>query len=176
MDIEKFSERLKSAREQAKMTQAQLADKAEMTQSKISTYESRNNKTIPSLEAAANLAVALGVSLDWLSGSSDEQNDQQNIDMTISGTDFLRKLIDLLLHDGAEWMDKSSSLVSGDGVYVCFGGGLMNGLDEDIANLFKLRDAIKAAGIPEDTAVPAISATVEKIVCKYGDYFESIPF
>lgn len=176
MDREKFSERLRVAREQSKMTQTQLADKAGMKQSKISTYESRNSTTVPSLDAAASLAAALDVSLDWLAGISDELNDQQNIDTVISGADFLRKLIDLLLHDGAEWIDKSYSSLSGDGVYIRFGGGLLNSLNEDMQNLFKLRDAIAAAGLPEDTAAPAISATIEKIVCKYGDCFEGIPF
>lgn len=44
-----------------------------MTQSKISTYESEKNDSTPGLDAAAALAMALGVSLDWLAGISDDE-------------------------------------------------------------------------------------------------------
>ena len=43
MGTTKFSARLKLARAKAGMTQDELAKKAEMTQSKISTYESEKN-------------------------------------------------------------------------------------------------------------------------------------
>ena len=65
MGTTKFSARLKLARAKAGMTQDELAKKAEMTQSKISTYESEKNDSTPGLDAAAALAMALGVSLDW---------------------------------------------------------------------------------------------------------------
>ena len=89
MDTTKFATRLKRARNKAGMTQDELAKKAEMTQSKVSTYESPKNKSVPGLDAAAKLAVALGVSLDWLAGISDDEK----IDVEISGQDFLKKLI-----------------------------------------------------------------------------------
>lgn len=172
MDIAKFSARLKQARNSANMTQSQLAEKAGMTQSKVSTYESEKCTSVPGLDAAAALAAALGVSLDWLAGISDELKPTTEI----SGRDFLKQLIDLLLHDEASRLDKIDCRLSGNGLYIHFGDSLYDALDESISNLFKLREATKNAGLPEDIANTAISATIAKILDQYGDAFEIIPF
>lgn len=172
MDTTKFSARLKRARNKAKMTQDELAQKAGMTQSKVSTYESEKNQSVPGLDAAAALAVALGVSLDWLAGISDDEK----TDAEISGQDFLRKLIGLLLHDGASWEDKALNEIVGDGVYIRFGGSSLNGLDYDISSLFNLKKALKDSNVSEDVANKAMSSVISDIVEKYGDHFEVLPF
>lgn len=172
MGTTKFSARLKLARAKAGMTQDELAKKAEMTQSKISTYESEKNDSTPGLYAAAALAMALGVSLDWLAGISDDEK----TDIEISGRDFLRKLIDLLLHDGASWEDKALNEIVGDGIYIHFGGSSLNGLDCEISKLFALKKALKDTNIAEDFASKAMDSVISDVVEKYGDYFEVLPF
>ena len=172
MDTTKFATRLKRARNKAGMTQDELAKKAEMTQSKVSTYESPKNKSVPGLDAAAKLAAALGVSLDWLAGISDDEK----IDVEISGQDFLKKLIELLLHDGASWEDKALNEIMGDGVHIHFGDSSLNSLEYDISSLFNLKKALKDSNVSEDVANKAMSSVISDIVEKYGDYFEVLPF
>ena len=167
MGTTKFSARLKLARAKAGMTQDELAKKAEMTQSKISTYESEKNDSTPGLDA-----MALGVSLDWLAGISDDEK----TDIEISGRDFLRKLIDLLLHDGASWEDKALNEIVGDGIYIHFGSSSLNGLDCEISKLFALKKALKDTNIAEDFASKAMDSVISDVVEKYGDYFEVLPF
>ena len=164
MGTTKFSARLKLARAKAGMTQDELAKKAEMTQSKISTYESEKNDSTPGLDAAAALAMALGVS------------DDEKTDIEISGRDFLRKLIDLLLHDGASWEDKALNEIVGDGIYIHFGSSSLNGLDCEISKLFALKKALKDTNIAEDFASKAMDSVISDVVEKYGDYFEVLPF
>lgn len=69
-----FAQRLKYCREHAKLKQNELAIKAGVTPTALSTYEafttSPNGKK-PSLHSAVKLAKALGVSLDWLCGIDD---------------------------------------------------------------------------------------------------------
>lgn len=172
MDIAKFSERLKHARNEAKMTQLELAEKAGMSQGKISIYESEKNSSIPSLAAAGDIAQALNISLDWLAGVSDKPK----VDIEASERDFLKYLLSLLLHDEAEVVNKSNSNLNSDGLYIHFPGKDFNLFEADIYNLFKLRNAIKSAEVPEDTAEAAISAAITKILDKYENLFFDCPF
>ncbi len=68
-----FPKRLKEARQNKGLNMAELAEKTGITASAISSYEraEENGKTkpkIPSIENAMKLAIALGVSIDWLCG------------------------------------------------------------------------------------------------------------
>lgn len=62
-----FGARLRCARENAGMTQEQLAERAGVHRVDVSRYE--NDKIVPSLEAAWALADALGVKLEELRGA-----------------------------------------------------------------------------------------------------------
>ena len=55
------------------LTQKQLEEVSKIRQTSISDY--LNGKAIPSAEALSRLAAALGVSMDWLWGVADEQQD-----------------------------------------------------------------------------------------------------
>ena len=90
--------------------------------------------------------------------------------------DFLRKLIDLLLHDGASWEDKALNEIVGDGIYIHFGSSSLNGLDCEISKLFALKKALKDTNIAEDFASKAMDSVISDVVEKYGDYFEVLPF
>ena len=68
-----FAIRLKQARDEKRLTQKELADMVDIAQTTIGAYEKLEGAKIPSLEIAAKLAKALGVSLDWLAGLSNEK-------------------------------------------------------------------------------------------------------
>lgn len=64
--LEIFSERLFNARTEKKMSQSELAEKADVSTTTISEYET--GKKQPKISTAKKLAVELDVSLDWLCG------------------------------------------------------------------------------------------------------------
>lgn len=66
-----FPERLRLARRRQALTQQQLQELSGVWFNAISRYE--KGHVAPSLESAAKLARALGVSLDWLSGLEEDQ-------------------------------------------------------------------------------------------------------
>lgn len=59
-----FGQRLRETRESQEMTRTKLAAKAHTSRSSLEKYE--YDTAIPSIYAAADIARALGVSLDWL--------------------------------------------------------------------------------------------------------------
>ena len=68
-----FSSRLRAKMQSIPLTQKQLEEVSKIRQTSISDY--LNGKAIPSAEALSRLAAALGVSMDWLWGVADEQQD-----------------------------------------------------------------------------------------------------
>lgn len=70
MGIE-FSKNLLKARQNLKLSQKELAEKANVSPASLSAYEQRGK--FPSLDVAARIAEALGVSLDWLVGREKEK-------------------------------------------------------------------------------------------------------
>lgn len=61
-----FGERLRSARENAAMTQAELAERTGVNRVNLNRYE--NDRVVPQVDTAWKLADALGISLDALRG------------------------------------------------------------------------------------------------------------
>ena len=59
-----IGEQIKTAREQAKLTQEQLAELCDCTSTHISNIE--NGKSIPSLETFADICIALSTTPDYL--------------------------------------------------------------------------------------------------------------
>lgn len=77
-DLNIFSERLKEARQKAKLTQKQLAGLSDVTAATISSYESEGGTKVPSLDKVIALAKSLNVSLDWLCGLEEKPKDYKN--------------------------------------------------------------------------------------------------
>jgi transcriptional regulator with XRE-family HTH domain len=99
-----FSKRLVEARKQKGWSQSELADMVDSTSITIGRYE--RNEIKPSIEVAAKLAVALGISLDFLAAITDNNLDsavlQKILDIQkLSETDRLQILatLDALLRD-----------------------------------------------------------------------------
>lgn len=78
-DLNIFSERLKEARQKAKLTQKQLAELSDVTAATISSYESEGGTKVPSLDKVISLAKALNVSIDWLCGLENNPKDKNTI-------------------------------------------------------------------------------------------------
>jgi transcriptional regulator with XRE-family HTH domain len=72
-----FGKRLLEARKKKGISQEELADKLKTKGPVIGRYERDEMK--PSIEAAANMADILGVSLDWLVGHTDLELDKDMI-------------------------------------------------------------------------------------------------
>lgn len=66
-----FGDRLTQTRKKRKISQEELAKKLDVHAPIIGRYE--RNEVKPSIEVAAKIAEALGVSLDYLSGISDQE-------------------------------------------------------------------------------------------------------
>jgi transcriptional regulator with XRE-family HTH domain len=68
-----FGERLRQFRELAKLSQSELAKRADMPQPVISALEGGRQKSV-NLDTARRIARALGVTLDMLAGPEDEED------------------------------------------------------------------------------------------------------
>ncbi len=66
-----FSSRLKKARIEKGITQAELSRLASLTPATVSAYE--KGQKLPNLSSTAELAKALDVTIDWLCGIQDQQ-------------------------------------------------------------------------------------------------------
>jgi len=99
-----FSQRLKESRLKKDMTQKDLAEKIGTTSATVSAYESSNDdkRKSPTLENAISIAKSLNVSLDWLSGLSNNtgletKNDNENEDIPLPV--LLQKIVDIKILD-----------------------------------------------------------------------------
>lgn len=68
-----FAERLKTLRKQVKLTQAQIAEKLDISQQAYASWERGVKK--PTQENLVKIAQVLNVSIDYLVGNSDEKSD-----------------------------------------------------------------------------------------------------
>lgn len=89
-----FGARLKEARERQGLSQAQLADRAEMQPSAIAHFEASRRK--PSFENVRRLAKALTVSSDYLLGVQATVAFRNEDKLTVRDRDYIQGLIDRL--------------------------------------------------------------------------------
>ncbi|MFV0518493.1 MAG: helix-turn-helix domain-containing protein [Aminipila sp.] len=92
-DANKFKERLKIAREESGLNQAELANIVGVTKASISYYESPTAKTtaLPNAKVLYEITKALGVSLDYLVGDTDyktptQKQDADNVALNLMNT------------------------------------------------------------------------------------------
>ena len=75
-----FAERLKTLRKQVKLTQAQIAEKLDISQQAYASWERGVKK--PTQENLVKIAQVLNVSIDYLVGNSEEKSDElDNIEL-----------------------------------------------------------------------------------------------
>lgn len=76
----KFAERLKTLRKQVKLTQAQIAEKLDISQQAYASWERGAKK--PTQENLVKIAQILNVSVDYLVGNSENTEDElDNIEL-----------------------------------------------------------------------------------------------
>lgn len=76
-----FAERLKTLRKQVKLTQAQIAEKLDISQQAYASWERGAKK--PTQENLVKIAQVLNVSVDYLVGNSEEkkENELDNVEL-----------------------------------------------------------------------------------------------
>ena len=87
-----FGERIKSAREELKMTQAQFAQLLKTSQTTVAKYE--HGEQIPRADVLAAISKATGKSADWLLFGEQQHSEDTP---QINGTIWLSYFVDLLL-------------------------------------------------------------------------------
>ena len=74
-----FAERLKTLRKQVKLTQAQIAEKLNISQQAYASWERGTKK--PTQENLVKIAQVLNVSVDYLVGNLEEEDELDNIEL-----------------------------------------------------------------------------------------------
>ena len=89
-----FSKRLKEARTDKNMTQKELSEKSGVSTVMISAYERSNTNSgkNPALNNIYAIAMALGVSIDWLCGLTDNTNVDNADTKEITPIEFLHSM------------------------------------------------------------------------------------
>ena len=93
-----FGARLKEAREQQGLSQAELGERAGMQPSAIAHFEANRRK--PSFENVRRLATSLGVSSDYLLGAQATVAFRNEEKLTAGDRDYIQGLIDRLAGGG----------------------------------------------------------------------------
>ena len=95
VNYEVFAKRLKIARKQARLTQSDLASMTNLSPTIISAYENSKSEQgkNPTLNNVFILSRALGVSIDWLCGLSDDSSSDRD---KLSSTALIRSIMFLI--------------------------------------------------------------------------------
>lgn len=195
MDYKLFSERLKKARADKGWSQIKLADAVGVRQNTISGYENSAGEkgNSPKLDVAARIAECLDVSLDWLVGMDKESNESE-----MTGTDFLKYLIELLKkpkavltqkqHDDVFFEYYTDAVTLGDAFDCSTANNIgfsldVNGLDahklyERLNESLTISSKLENCGVPDETISAVVNDMEKKMVQEYGKLFDidKIPF
>lgn len=156
MSLTIFAQRMKQSRENKGLKQNELAKIVGVTPTTISAYEKSDdegNGKKPTLENAQAIAKALGVSLDWLSGMS---NNTDTSFAEFTAKDYFRSLVTVIMETSSKLDDaKQNSIIFNNRSIQYF--------------LKKVNDLIKVyrnGSIPEDL----FNVCIEKIINDYDNY------
>ena len=169
MDCKVFSERLKQARQAKGWNQAKLAETVGVGQTTISNYEKIKNGSMPKLEIAADMAKALDVSLDWLVGIADNQNEEPIV--KVDGRSFLDYLITLFQKKILEF-DISDATFNNPGMIIDAVGEEAAKLGVELKDFFNGETVLKKGKISEDMIQLANKGWRDNILDKYRFLFE----
>lgn len=191
MDFKLFADRVKEARKNAGLSQAELAAKLGVGQNTVSNYENTTGSkgNAPKLETAAKIAEVLNVSLDWLVGINFKKTSPD----TISGCLFLNHLTRILenpeyvatqyeaddgsIRDGVVQSVNlgytyDSTTSKGCGFTLDVNGTKALELYDRLENLLTIRQKLKDGDVPSETIDDVIRSMREKIVNEYAYIFE----
>lgn len=191
MDFKLFADRVKEARKNAGLSQAELATKLGVGQNTVSNYENTTGSkgSAPKLETAAKIAEVLNVSLDWLVG----MNSEKPKDNSISGRDFLNHLTKILenpqwvttqymandgsIREGTAQLMSLGRAYDSDNSQGCYFVLYINGtkayeLHDKLENLLTIQQKLEDGDVPTETISEVLCSMREKIVDAYGPEFE----
>ena len=174
-----FGERIKSAREELKMTQTQLAQLLKTSQTTVAKYE--HGEQIPRADVLATISKATGKSTDWLLFG----NESTPSESVITPEQWLRYLMDLLLDSPiGTYTEQSLEGIAPVSIPYdmidfgttelihesdCGAGIWLHG--PDMHNLFNMISQIKSLN---EGFTPEIVDAVKRNICKkYGNYFKT---
>ena len=145
----KFSDVFKKLRIKNKYTQEDIANKFDMTKTGISYWE--NGKSEPSLEVIEKLAELFNVSIDYLLGNSDTENDYRimhnrtnvigvvpaGVPLEVFALQIKGDSMNKVLPDGSIGLfEKTDVLENGQ-----IGAILVNGYDATVKKFYRLTDS-----------------------------------
>lgn len=137
-----MSNRIRETRKKKKMTLDQLSEASKVSRSTISRYETSFEKTSPSLPAMEKIANALGVSVSYLQGTTDDPTKPGE------ATSYQKAIIEYLWWACVDWDGWSVSNPIVDFASV---------VGVDVSDLIKIRNATyekKATIDPENDEAP----------------------
>ena len=164
INYEIFAQRLKFARQKAELTQSDLASMTNLSPTIISAYENPKSEQgkNPTLNNVFILSRALGVSIDWLCGLSDEASTDKD---DLSSTAFIRSI--MVLIDNADDFAINDSETSKDSICFRFRIPTNNYNPPIIGDLIKdyleIKKVLKMAEIPQHIK----DSLVEVLINKY---------
>lgn len=158
LNLENFAERIKKARKSQKMNQTQLAQKAGLTPTTISSYE-KGGKS-PSLENAVKLAHALGASLDWLCGIESTPIERDKNTLTFK----LHELADLASLQCCLIEQSEYSGVQAAGFYFSAPQII------DFVDTLKALQTLSQSGISKDVFQNMVKLAIDGFAEKYKNY------
>lgn len=156
-----FSKRLKEARTDKNMTQKELSEKSGVSTVMISAYERSNTNSgkNPALNNIFAIATALGVSMDWLCGLTDNTtvvNDNTN---GLTVTMFLLSLYHTLSNDMIE-----VSVPDDSGEWCCLYVNPVCPISDFIKDCEKLKEALKLDVLDTEMKQNLINGVMEKYI------------
>lgn len=113
MPLTIFAQRMKQAREEKNIMQKNLAVIVGVTPTTISSYEKSDTEghgKKPTLENAQAIAEALGVSLDWLCGMSDNKNIAAPSYLDFNEKDYFESIVTLLMETSTQFDPKTNKI------------------------------------------------------------------
>lgn len=164
MNFKIFAERVKEARKQAGMSQAELAQKLGVGQNTVSNYENATGVkgSAPKLETAAKMAEVLGVSLDWLVGCDTKQRK----DTAINDYAFLSKLIDLVQSETFSFSGNEDCIR----IVPCnIHPKRFYDFSVEVENFLKAVELLKDTELSDEMREVAISGLKTRLLEKYSD-------
>jgi transcriptional regulator with XRE-family HTH domain len=151
-----FGNNLRAKRQELEIKQKELAQTVGISAQSLSVYE--KGVKLPPLEVAVKLAEALGVSLDWLTGLSDDTaNDKTGIQ---TQGDAARSIVALMNTGCISAGIVERSLITGSvTVDVSFCGSLA----DFVENLHKIWELQASGALPSELASAALDGLYKKL-------------
>lgn len=169
-----FPKRLKEARQNKGLNMAELAEKTGITASAISSYEKaegngKSKPKIPSVENAMKLAIALGVSIDWLCGmdlatSNSEFTEIQIAEKCLSAVEIL---LQVCYNSEVDLVQYNEFSKHGDYTEIKLFNTLISKFADELKSAYSLTDNSNLSDEVKKALIVAVRKKYAKELSKY---------